>query len=263
MPLSAYIFQFKKFLDYWLNAVTEHSIHSPFFFDFYINIIKQKNDSELQNDFEELREKLTKDQRLISVVDLGAGSRRLTGKNRKISALAKTSLTPAKFSKLYNLIINHYKLEQIVELGTSLGINTLYLSATTNSTITTFEGSPEIAAIARSNFERFHVKNITLCEGDIDTTLPGFINSSGKLDFIFLDANHRYEPTIRYFQYFIQRIHRNSVVILDDIHYSEEMDRAWNEIRRDKHVYGSIDLYRCGILFFDPSLNRQHIIMQF
>lgn len=158
-------------------------------------------------------------------------------------------------------MINHFKAKSIAELGTSFGINTLYL-APPQAEVTTFEGSPEIADMAKLTFELAQAKNIRIVEGNIDTTLPAFLQTARKLDFIFMDANHRYAPTMTYFERLLARIHENSIIVLDDIHYSPEMERAWNLIKKHKLVYGSADLYRCGILFFDPSLNKQHVILQ-
>ena len=73
-----------------------------------------------------------------------------------------------------------------------------------------------------------------------------------------MDANHRYDATMRYFHLISKRISEKGIIVLDDIHYSKEMGRAWKELSRHQLVYGSVDLFRCGILFFDPALNRQH-----
>ena len=257
------LFRLKTYINYWLEAVDGHSLHSPFFFDFYTKVIKQKANVKTHEGFEVLREKLRKDDRIIFVKDYGVGPSNLNSAERKISDIAKTSVTPYKFTNLYNRIIAYYNTKNIVELGTSLGINTLYLATNKDSKVTTFEGSPEIAGLAQTTFEFSGAQNITLIEGDIDITLPSYLQSVGKIDLAFIDANHRYGPTLKYFEWLIQKIHHQSVFILDDIHYSKEMEKAWKEICRHKLVYGSVDLYRCGVLFFDPSLNKQHVILQF
>jgi len=77
---------------------------------------------------------------------------------------------------------------------------------------------------------------------------------------VLMDANHRYGPTMKYYALLMRRLDENSIVVLDDIHYSEEMERAWHDIRTHELVYGSVDVFGCGILFFDPALNRQHYI---
>jgi predicted O-methyltransferase YrrM len=182
---------------------------------------------------------------------------------RNVAAIAGTSLSPKKYSQLYASLIRHFGCKNIIELGTSLGINSLYLSATPGSTVTTFEGAPAIASYAHSTIEFAGRKNVHIVEGDIDTTLPRFLASSGKADFVFIDANHRYGPTLRYVQMLLSRIHTGSLILIDDIHYSTEMERAWEELKKYPTVYGSADLYKVGILFFDPSLNNQDVVLQF
>lgn len=195
--------------------------------------------------------------------DHGAGSIHLNDGDRKVCDIAQTSLSPKKYSLLYYRICQHIQARRIVELGTSFGINALYLAQTPGSTVTTFEGTPSIADMARSTFEFAAVKNIRLIEGNITKTLPEFLFQAPKSDFVFIDANHRYEPTRQYFEWFLRNIHSRSMIVVDDIHRSEEMETAWKEIKNHNLVYGSIDIFRCGIVFFDPSLNKQHVVLQY
>ncbi|MCW5912649.1 MAG: SAM-dependent methyltransferase, partial [Cyclobacteriaceae bacterium] len=67
-------------------------------------------------------------------------------------------------------------------------------------------------------------------------------------------------PTTRYFELLAKRIQTKGIIALDDIYHSPEMAKAWHELRRHPLVYGSVDLFRCGLLFFDPVLNRQHYV---
>jgi predicted O-methyltransferase YrrM len=255
-------FQIKSFLTYWLDAVDDHSLHSPFFFDLYNKVISSKSPREEFSSIETLRKKLLTSDATINVTDLGAGSQTLSGTSRKISEIASTSLTTPKYAALYARLAKHFFCSNIVELGTSLGVNSLYL-ASSGAKVTTFEGAPEIVNYARSTFEFAGAKNISIQEGNIDKTLPAFLQLSGKIDLAFIDANHRYEPTLRYANLLMSKTHIRSVVILDDIHYSPEMEDAWHLLQKHSLVYGSADLYRCGILFFDPSLNKQHVVLQF
>jgi predicted O-methyltransferase YrrM len=147
-------------------------------------------------------------------------------------------------------------------LGTSLGINTLYLSAGAGTKVTTFEGALSIAGIARKVFQGFPSHDITLKTGDISKTLPDFLQASARVDFAFMDANHRYAPTLQYAGWLLERIHHKSIIVVDDIHYNEEMDRAWEALKKHPLVCASADLYRCGMLFFDPSLDKQHVVLQ-
>lgn len=255
------LFQVKTFVNYWLDAVNEHSLHSPFLYDLYTHVIKVESDG--IPEIETLRKKLLEDHRDIFVHDLGAGSSHFTTASRKISDIAQISLSEARFSALYLRMGDYCKAKNIVELGTSLGINTLYLSQRKDAHVFTFEGSDTVADIAEISFEFAGAKNIELIRGNIDSTLYSNLSRMPKIDLVFMDANHQYEPTKKYFEWLLSKIHHTSIVIMDDIHANPGMEKAWREIKRHPLVYVSIDLYRCGILFFDPSLNNQHVVLQF
>ena len=253
-------FQIKSFLSHWLTTVDEHSVHSPFFFDFYTKVVKHNEQSTDYSKIEETRKKLLSDTTEIRVVDLGATSTYFNSEKRKISQVAATSLNDQKFAELFVRIIRYLDSKKIVELGTSMGITTLYLAKKENVFVTTFEGDKTIASIAQTNFEFFNKKNIKLIEGNINETLPEFLQTPQKIDLVLIDANHRYQPTINYFNWLAKRMADKGVIIIDDIYRSDEMAKAWQELKNHELIYGSIDFFRCGILFFDLSLNKQQFI---
>ncbi|WP_333821147.1 O-methyltransferase [Ohtaekwangia sp.] len=257
------LFQCKTYLSYWLDQVTEHSLHSPFLFDFYKNVLHTEDNNSYYHPIEERRKAYLLNETTLTIQDLGAGSAVLKTSQRKINAIARTSLSPEKYSKLYARIIAYFKCRTILELGTSLGINTLYLAAKKDTTVTTFEGAASIVKTARDTFQLLQATNIRVIEGDINYTLHSYLGNCTGIDFAFLDANHRYEPTVKYFGMLLQKLHANSIVVLDDIHYSPDMEKAWRQLQQHPLVYASVDLYRCGLLFFDPSLNKQHVVLQF
>jgi predicted O-methyltransferase YrrM len=253
------LFQLSSYLSYWLDATDEHSLHSPFLFDFYTKVVAPPKGMAV-NKIESLRQKLLNDRRNIHVKDFGSGS---TQQDGTIASIANTSLSPVKYASLYSRIILQKKARQILELGTSFGINTLYLAQHQDTRVTTFEGAPEIADIARMTFQFYGSKNINLIEGNINDTLSSFLQSVRKIDFALIDANHRFQPTCDYFEQLVMKVHENSVIVVDDIHLTPEMESAWNALKAHRLVYTTIDLFRCGILFFDPSLNKQHVILQY
>ena len=204
------------------------------------------------------------DHRTINVTDFGSGSSKMKTSSRRISDIARITTTPEKYSRLYSRILRHYNCKNILELGTSVGINTIYLArADESARVTTIEGSREIALIAKRLFEDCKVKNIQLIEGNIDHVLPSFLDTVEKIDFAFIDANHRFEPTVAYFDLILKKIHVNSILVLDDIHYSDEMERAWQALQEHEQVFTTVDLYRCGLIFFNPSLTKQNAVLQF
>lgn len=254
------LFQARSLFNHWLYAVDEHSIHSPYFFDFYQKVIRAKGkDYSRFEPYEKLRTQLLNNETVVSVKDLGARSPHFNDDKRTMADVAKTSLAPAALSQLFSRIIDYMNATSVLELGTSMGVTTLYL-AEGGASVTTFEGNPAMINIALTNFEYFNKKNIHLVEGNIDTTLADRLQNPAKISFVLMDANHRYEPTMRYFNILTKRIADKGIIVVDDIYHSEEMAKAWHELRNHELVYGSVDLFRCGILFFDPALNRQQYV---
>lgn len=253
-------FQAKAFLSYWLNCVDEHSLHSPFFYDFYTKVVKKKA---LPNpEAENLRTQLLNSKRTIDINDLGAGSV-LNSNQRQIKDIAKYSLSDAKFSALYSRVINFYQCKHIIELGTCLGINTLYLAESPNTQLSTFEGAEALINLSKDTFAFAKANHIKIIEGNLDETLEAYLRNNSKIDFAFVDANHTHEAVMRYFRLILKASHEKTIIVFDDIHLNVSMEKAWNEIKNDSLVYASADLFRCGFIFLDPSLNRNHKVLQF
>jgi len=213
------------------------------------------------DEIESVRAKLLNNPFPIEITKLGSGKEPASGKE-KLCDIASKSLAPKKITELYARIIKYLKADTVVELGTSLGITTLYLALRNEAQVVTLEGNKAVADIAITNFEFFDKKNISVVHGNIDKTLKEALFNIRKVDFALIDANHLYEPTMRYFELVSKRVKENSIVVIDDIHRSPEMGKAWDEIIKHELVYGSIDLFQCGVLFFEPSLGKQHFVWE-
>jgi predicted O-methyltransferase YrrM len=152
-----------------------------------------------------------------------------------------------------------------VELGTSLGITTCYMAkGNEKATVYTCEGSAAIAAIAKSSFAGQQAKNIELAEGDFARTLQPLLNKIGKIDFAFVDGNHRKEPTIEYFNKLLNHSTPSTILIFDDIHWSADMEAAWKEIQGHPAVTLTIDLFFIGLVFINPDFKvKQHFVIRF
>lgn len=254
-------FQVKTYLNYWLDSVNEHSLHSPFLYDLYTKVINVEPSPEL--DIEKLRVDLLKTHREIEVQDLGATSKHFSSGKRKISEIAETSVSSMRLSSLYLRLAEYAEAKTIAELGTSFGLNTLYLAKKKGVKVYTFEGLESIAEVAEDTFKFAAAKNIELIKGNINSTLYSTLSRIPKIDFAFIDANHQYEATRKYFEELLMKVHHKSILVIDDIHGNPGMSKAWKEICRHDLVHTTLDLYRCGILFFDPSLTKQHVVLQF
>lgn len=254
---------FFDLLKYRFKAVNAHGIHSPFVFDLYSNVFKDKS---LRGDFEaaeSLRKKLKSSTETINIQDFGAGSKVNSSAQRTVSDIARKSLKSPFWSSFLFRIIEYYKHSEILELGTSLGVTTSYLAkAAPSGNIYTLEGCPETLNVAKRNFRNLGLSNIQAIEGNIDHTLPQFLSTVDKLDFVLFDANHRFEPTLRYFEACYEKSHENTVFVFDDIYWSEGMKNAWQKIIADPRVKISLDFYQMGLVFFNKGVEKQHFILK-
>lgn len=248
----------RKYLRYYFRSANGkgHGIHSPFVYDFVTNVLNSRRPIPPEARIEKLREDCLKDNRKIEVEDFGAGSSVGRGGTRSISEITRSSSKSKKLGKLLYRLAEYYQSGTIVELGTSLGFSMSYLaSANPNALCYTVEGSEPLSKMATANFKRLDLPNVTVLNGNFDKTLPELFSEDkllkGKnVDLAFIDGNHRFMPTIHYFDLIRQRISPEGLIILDDIHWSGEMERAWKKIKADPEVMLSIDLFFLGIVFF-------------
>jgi len=254
---------FLKYLSFLLKSGNEHSIHSPFVFDLYTKAIKSRKQFYIFSEIEKLRRELNRSNQEIIVTDYGAGSKVHSSNQRTISSIAKTAEKSPRLAQLIFCLIEYLKPNVIIDLGTSLGITTIYEAlANKDSNVYTFEGCPQTSRIAKENFKKLKIQNIELIEGNIDQTLDYQLAKLPEIDFVFFDANHRYEPTLRYFNLCLNKAHEESCFVFDDIHWSDEMDKAWQEIIKDERVTVSIDLFYLGIIFFRKKQPKEHFTLR-
>lgn len=248
------IYQGLRFLQHFFLSVDQHSLHSPFLFQYYSDVVKGV-DLENFDEIEKYRQILLANHDLIDTTDFGAGS----SSTNPVSRIAKRSLARPRFSRFLNRTGRFLGAKEILELGTSLGINSLYLAMIPEARITTVEGCPQTAAIAQEIFKQSGRNDIHLINEQIERQLPRMVSSGRTFDLVFIDANHRYHPTLSYFKLCLQITGEKSMLVIHDIHTSPEMDRAWKEIRNDAASIHTLDLFECGIVLFDRGLNHQHL----
>jgi predicted O-methyltransferase YrrM len=257
----------KKYLHYYFAASNGkgHGIHSPFVFDFIKNVLNDKKNYECYYSVEQKRKKLLNDSTVIEVEDFGAGSSVIKTNKRVVKNIAQSSLKPKKFSQLLFRMVNYYQPKTIVELGTSLGITTAYLAnGNKKATVFTCEGAKNIAQIAQQTFTTLDIQNINLTEGDFTKTLSPLLSQLKNIDFAFVDGNHRKAPTLDYFEKLLSVSNPSTMLIFDDIHWSAEMEAAWEIIKQHPHVTLTMDLFFIGIVCINPTIKaKQHFTIRF
>ena len=295
-----------KYLHYYFTAANGkgHGIHSPFVFDFVTRVLNDRGPYPAWTAIEELRGRLLRDDRLVRIEDMGAGSAYAGAaaaagasevaaeagnaaaggetssagarvRMRKISDIARRAAKPRRLGQLLFRIAHHYQPATVLELGTSLGLSTAYLATgAPGAHVISIEGSGEIMEVAAENLRSLGVE-AELLRGNFDVLLEPLLErtgiacgeppaAAGPVGLAFVDGNHRYEPTLRYFHSLMAHMSAPSVLIFDDIHWSADMERAWAEIRGDSRVYMTIDLFFIGLVFLREEFKvKQNFTIRF
>lgn len=257
--------QILSYFRFLLRSGNAHGLHSPFVFGLYAHVINHDGAFAAFAPIEARRLQLLRSTQMLTVRDFGAGSHTGAGRQRRVQTIARTAAKPASLAQLLFRLVNHFQPRTVLELGTSLGLTTAYLAAASSHTqVLTLEGCPETATVARQTLQELHLPNAQVLVGNIDDTLPAALQQlNGPLDFAFFDGNHRYEPTLRYFEQCLARSTEDSVFVFDDIHWSAEMERAWAAIQAHPQVQLTVDLFHVGLVFFRRNQPKQHFSLRF
>lgn len=262
---NALKFQAGEYWRYRRRAVNEYRIHSPFVFELATKVLYDKQAYPAYTQVEALRKSLLSDNSLLEIEDFGAGSRTGSGSTRKVSDIARRSLKPRKYAQLLFRMAQYYKPVRILELGTSLGLTSAYFALShPGARVVTLEGSPAIAAIAQRNFEQLGIQNIRVLTGRFEDNLENVLKEMGAVDLVFIDGNHRLEPTLRYFEQINRYVHNKTITIFDDIYWSAEMKTAWETAIQHPQIKISADLFSLGAVFYREEIKtREHFTLKY
>ncbi len=260
-----------RYVRYYFTAGTRHGLHAPFVYELYEQVICHPGPFGAWGPIEARRRALQHDTRQLTLTDFGAGpgaalaAPPAAARVRRVADVARTAAKPAKYGQLLFRLVNHFRPAHLLELGTSLGLSAAYLAAPhSRNRLLTLEGDPASAAIARETFQKLGIRNAEVLVGEFDQTLPtALARLGGRLDFVFFDGNHRYEPTMRYVRACLPARHEGTVFVVDDINWSEEMGQAWAEIQALPEVTLTIDLFFVGLVFFRPNAPKQHFTLRY
>jgi predicted O-methyltransferase YrrM len=256
-----------RYLRYYFTAMNSrgHGIHSPFVYAFVRKVLLDKQPQPAFGPIEQMRARLLKDPLEVSLTDYGAGSGSGLEKRKTIGHIARTAAKPAYLAQLLFRTASYFNALVIVELGSSLALTTAYLASwNSKARVYSLEGDPALARIARKNLDSLGLNNAEIITGNFDDQLQPLLNRLTETNLVYIDGNHRLEPTLRYFEQALAAAGPETVIILDDIHWSAEMEDAWAEIREHPAVTATIDIFFLGYVFLRPEFKeRQHFSIRY
>lgn len=238
-----------------------HGIHSPFVYDLVTKGFRRKTTTKELELADAILQVMRSDKRIINREAFGA-----TGKQEAVKAghFVRRSSVSRKYGKLLYNLTAHYKPATILELGAATGISAIYMAlGNSDARLVTVEGCRETAMIAQENVNRIGIKNVTVVNASFEEVLPLVFFDLKTIGLAFFDGNHTCEATTSYFERCLAYSDENSVFIFDDIHWSEDMEKAWEIIKTHPSVSVSVDIYRMGVVFFRKGIEKQHYVIRY
>ncbi len=237
-----------------MHSVSWRSIHSPWLF----SLLQTMRGAAISwPEIEQERSRLLHDQNDVPPLDLGAGSQ---SKARTVAEIAQNALKRPRHARALAGLARHLDAVGVLELGTCLGITTAYLGKHAAS-VTTIEGNPALAKHSEDVWQRLNVQNVTSIVGNFDDVLPSL--PLQQYDLVFIDGNHRGSALLQYVNELAPYLTEKGVIVCDDIHWSRDMESAWDKLIQENRWSLRVDFYEWGLLTANPSLAREFHCIRF
>lgn len=200
-------------------------------------------------------------------MDFGAGSH-FRHVRRSIAQECKNSSIVPKYGRLLHQILSYFQPSVGIELGSCLGVSTFYqylaFLSFPEARFYSIEGDAALSAYLQAKIKHWPTASSMEFQGivgNFQEVLPPLLQKLDHVDYAFIDGHHQLEPTLHYFSLFKEKSRAQTILIFDDIHWSEGMEKAWNTIKKDPDIRLSLDFYRFGVVFFNPALSKEdHVI---
>jgi predicted O-methyltransferase YrrM len=267
-------------------------------FDLVTKCFYDKTDYSEYLILKQYRNSLLQNKNTIEVTDFGVGSRVFKSNTRAINQIVKNAGISCKRAELLFRLVRYFQPSTILEIGASLGLATSALSlGNPKAKITTLEGCPSTLNQCQLQLQKFNINNVDCINAEFSTYLKTLDSRLSTFDFrlspfdfrlstfdfrlspfdfrlstfdfrlstfdlIYFDGNHSKKATLEYFELLLPTINNDSVWIFDDIHWSKDMEEAWEIIKNHSKVTVSIDTFQWGIVFFRSEQKKEHFTIR-
>ena len=170
--------------------------------------------------------------------------------------LARVSSIHRPWGTFLLRLVRELRPHSCLELGAAIGISAAYQAAGLNlngaGVLRSIERSPNFAAAARELLAGLGLEGTEVIEGEIDDVLEDVMTMAAPVDLVFLDAGKRREQLLLQVELLLPHLAPTATLVMDDVHWSREMTRAWRELRSHPRIGLSADLWRLGVCRLQP-----------
>ncbi|MEO6190286.1 MAG: class I SAM-dependent methyltransferase [Saprospiraceae bacterium] len=244
----------RSLIEYYLKSDTIYRLHAPSFYNLAQTVFEKKD---YYYDFDILHNIYYEVINNKDCIHPNPFADQRNQSHKSIGDFALRALhNPKELQKLYKLV-RWFKPKSILELGGCMGVSSLCLRlASYNAEIISIEGNEQFVEVAKNNSQNQILKPIKFIHSLFEPALETLLDK--KFDMVILDGDHSYDATITLINKLLPLLEENSMILMDDIHWSSGMYKAWKEIKRNKRFSSSLEALRWGLLFTNKSLTPIH-----
>ena len=255
-------FKVKSFLLFILKSTNQHGVHSPFVYNLVTKCFYQKTNPTKINSINNVKKWIYASNKIITITNFGSDTKVFNKYNSKIASASKIACISNRKYAILIRILNYFEPNNILEIGTSIGLETASLSiGNLKAKINTLEDCEDTAVNTQKLFDTFKLKNIQITVGEINEILPSILTNN-QYNLIYFNGNHQKETTLHYFNLCLKSVHNDSIFIFDGINLSSEMQEGWLTIKKHPKVTISIDTFFLGLIFFRKEQQKEHFTIR-
>lgn len=198
-----------------------HGIHSPFVFNLVNNVIEEKRAYYCYADISDY-----------------------------LSTYHQKELTPNKRHRLAFRLVNYFGAQNILEIGSGMGINTLFLTASSSSCkCLCVEKDRNNREVAKQLYMDFECQTTFMEE-------PPVLPIETKYDCIFINLDYYSDLAEDYLDALCKQCHNESFIVVTGIRRNKVNNQLWKHLSSNQLRTVELDLFNIGIIFFDKQLSR-------